>query len=354
MDFKLKNFEIGKDKPVFFIADIAANHDGDIEKAKDLIYLSAEAGADCAKFQHFDAETIVSDFGFKKLGAQQSHQKNWKKSVFETYQDASLNKDWTSELKQTCDKAGIVFMTSPYSIDLVDYVDKYVQAYKIGSGDITWLEIIHHISKKNKPVFLATGASSFKDVDRAMEALSKYKNPVVLMQCNTNYTASNNNLDYINLNVLKKYSENYPNVTLGLSDHTFGASSVLGSVALGARVIEKHFTDSNDLDGPDHKFSMNPKTWREMVDQTRELERCLGNGEKIIEQNEIETSILQRRALRAKKDLKKESTVKREDFYPLRPCPVGALEPFDLEQIINKKLAKDIDAGDVILWDDLI
>ena len=354
MDFKLKNFEIGKDKPVFFIADIAANHDGDIEKAKDLIHLSAEAGANCAKFQHFDAETIVSDFGFKKLGTQQSHQKNWEKSVFETYQDASLNREWTNELKETCDKAGIVFMTSPYSLELVDFVDDYVQAYKIGSGDITWLEIIHHISKKNKAVFLATGASSLKDVDRAMKVLLEYKNPLVLMQCNTNYTASQNNLNYINLNVLKKYSENYPDVILGLSDHTFGASSVLGSVALGARVIEKHFTDSNDLNGPDHKFSMNPSTWKEMVDQTRELEKCLGDGEKIVEQNEKETSVLQRRALRAKKDLKKDDIIRREDLFPLRPCPVGALEPFDLEKIITKKLSKDIEAGDVILWEDLI
>lgn len=353
MDFKLKNFEIGKDKPVFFIADIAANHDGDIEKAKDLIYLSAEAGANCAKFQHFDAETIVSDFGFKKMGTQQSHQKNWEKSVFETYRDASLNREWTNELKETCDKAGIIFMTSPYSIELVDFVDDYVQAYKIGSGDITWLEIIHHISKKNKPVFLATGASSSKDVDRAMEVLLKYKNPIVLMQCNTNYTASENNLNYINLNVLKKYSERYPNVILGLSDHTYGASSVLGSVALGARVIEKHFTDSNELNGPDHKFSMNPTTWKEMVDQTRELEKCLGDGEKKVEQNEKETSVLQRRALRAKKDLKKDNVIRREDFFPLRPCPVGALEPFDLEKIINKKLSKDIEAGDVISWEDL-
>ena len=152
MSIKINNYEIGIDKPTFFIADIAANHDGDLERAKELIWLSAEAGADCAKFQHFDAETIVSDFGFKSLGSQLSHQGTWKKSVFETYKEASLNRDWTEELKSTCDEAGIVFMTSPYSLELVDYVDEYVTAYKIGSGDVTWLEIIRHIASKRKPV----------------------------------------------------------------------------------------------------------------------------------------------------------------------------------------------------------
>ena len=119
--------------PAYFIADIAANHDGDIESAKDLIYLCAEAGADAAKFQHFKAETIVSDRGFKTLGSQQSHQSNWSKSVFEVYEDASVDQNWTPILKETCEKAGVTFMTTPYSLELVDLVDKYVNAFKIGS-----------------------------------------------------------------------------------------------------------------------------------------------------------------------------------------------------------------------------
>tara|TARA_B100001175_G_C19478918_1_gene625968 strand:+ start:503 stop:1567 length:1065 start_codon:yes stop_codon:yes gene_type:complete len=354
MNIKINEYEIGLDHPTFFIADIAANHDGDLEKAKELIWLSAEAGADCAKFQHFDAETIVSDFGFKNLGSQQSHQKTWKKSVFETYKEASLNREWTAELKQTCDQAGIVFMTSPYSKELVDYVDQYVPAYKIGSGDVTWLEIIDHIANKNKPVFLATGASDLSDVSDAMKVLSKKGNPVVLMQCNTNYTASENNLEYINLNVISTYSKTFPDVILGLSDHTHGCTSVLGSVALGSRVIEKHFTDSCERDGPDHKFSMDPTTWREMVDRTRELESCLGNGIKIIEDNEQETVVLQRRALRATKSLKSGEIIKESDFFPLRPCPQGALQPADLDAILNKTLKNNVTEGDVVKWEDLI
>ena len=158
--FNIGENKIGFDAPLYFIADVAANHDGDLERAKDLIYLSAEAGADAAKFQHFTANTIVSDLGFKSLGGQQSHQSKWKKSVFDVYQDASINQDWTPILKETCDKAGITFFTSPYSFDLVDAVDSFVPAYKIGSGDITWLENIEYIASKKKPIILATGGSN--------------------------------------------------------------------------------------------------------------------------------------------------------------------------------------------------
>ena len=121
-EIKIEDRIIGENYPTYFIADVAANHDGDIERAKELIYLCAEAGADAAKFQHFTADTIVSDQGFKDLGGQQSHQSKWKKSVFDVYQDASIDQDWTPILKDTCDKAGITFLTSPYSYELVDKV----------------------------------------------------------------------------------------------------------------------------------------------------------------------------------------------------------------------------------------
>ena len=353
MSIKINNYEIGIDKPTFFIADIAANHDGDLERAKELIWLSAEAGADCAKFQHFDAETIVSDFGFKSLGSQLSHQGTWKKSVFETYKEASLNRDWTEELKSTCDEAGIVFMTSPYSLELVDYVDEYVTAYKIGSGDVTWLEIIRHIASKRKPVLLATGASNLSDVKDAMEVLLAKESEIILMQCNTNYTASADNLEFINLNVLKTYAEVFPDVILGLSDHTHGCTTVLGSIALGARVIEKHFTDSCDREGPDHKFSMDPTTWREMVERSRELESSLGNGLKVVEENEKDTVVLQRRSLRATRELISGERIKRTDFFPLRPCPEDALLPSDIEEIVDRELKDNILKGDVIKWENL-
>lgn len=349
-EIKIENKFIGEKHPTYFIADIAANHDGDLEKAKDLIHLCAEAGADAAKFQHFKANTIVSDLGFKSLGAQQSHQANWKKSVFDVYKDASINPDWTPILKQTCDKAGITFLTSPYSYELVDKVNNFLSAYKIGSGDITWLGIIDYIASKNKPVILATGASSQSEVDMAIKTLLKRTSNIVLMQCNTNYTASLENFKYINLNVLKEYSKKFPDVILGLSDHTPGHATVLGAVTLGARVIEKHFTDDNNREGPDHKFSMNFKTWKDMVDRTRELEKSLGSEIKKIEDNEIETVVLQRRAIRANKDLSAGDIIKESDLVFLRPCPNEALPPYELEKIIGKKIIEPIKSGDCLKW----
>jgi len=344
---------IGIDKPTYFVADIAANHDGDLSKAKELIHLAAEAGADAAKFQHFSAETIVSDKGFKDLGSQKSHQSKWKKSVFETYKDASIDLSWTVELKNTCDKAGIAFFSSPYSIELVDHLDNYVPAYKIGSGDITWLEIIKHVAKKGKPYMIATGASSITDVERVINEVKNINNKIVIMQCNTNYTASHENFKYININVLKLYKKNFPELILGLSDHTPGHTTVLGAVTLGARVIEKHFTDDNERDGPDHKFSMNPTTWKLMVESTRELEISLGNEIKKVEENEDDTVVLQRRSIRAKKRLIKGHVIKKEDLICLRPCPKDALTPIFINNLVGKKVITDKEEGDYFKQEDL-
>jgi sialic acid synthase SpsE len=250
--------KIGGDFPTYFIADIAANHDGDLERAKDLIYLAADAGADAAKFQHFKAETIVSDFGFKTMRGHQSHQSKWKKSVFEVYKEAGVNLDWTAKLKETCDIAGIPFFTTPYALDIVDVINEFVPAYKIGSGDITWLEMIEKVASNQKPYILATGASSADDVHRAVKFALSINPMLALMQCNTNYTASLENFKYIQLNVLKTYRIMYPEIVLGLSDHTPGHATVLGAVALGARMVEKHFTDDKSRTGPDHEFSMDP------------------------------------------------------------------------------------------------
>jgi sialic acid synthase SpsE len=345
---EIQGKKIGRDFPTYFIADIAANHDGDLERAKDLIYLAAEAGADAAKFQHFKAETIVSDRGFKTLGGQQSHQSEWEKSVFEVYKDASVNLDWTETLKETCDKAGIPFFTTPYALDVVDYMDAFVPAYKIGSGDITWAEMIEKVAHKQKPYIIATGASTLDEVHRAVNTALSINPMLGLMQCNTNYTASLENFVYIQLNVLKTYRDMYPDLVLGLSDHTPGHATVLGAVTLGARMIEKHFTDDIHRAGPDHAFSMDPKSWRDMVDRTRELEAALGTGIKVVEENEMETVVLQRRALRATKNFSKEHVVTSGDFVALRPCPQDALQPFEVYNIIGKVLKRSIIEGDYL------
>ncbi len=334
------------DKSLYFIADIGANHNGSLEKAKKLIHLAKEAGADAAKFQNFQANKIVSKLGFDRMKGKLSHQSKWKKSVFEIYEDASISKDWTKILKEECDKVGIDYFTSPYDFESVDLVDPYVDLYKIGSGDISWLEIIEYILDKNKPVLIASGASTMEDVERVMDLALSKTNDLVLMQCNTNYTGSKKNYAYCNLNVLKQFAESYPNVVLGLSDHTAGHATTLGAIALGARVIEKHFTDDNNQEGPDHSFAMNPKTWREMVDRSYELLVALGDGEKKVEDNEKQSQIVQRRCLRAVSDFEKGHILTDEDFMALRPISEGGYHPYEKRDLIGKVLLEDIKAGE--------
>ena len=349
----IDNRLVGNDHPVYFIADIAANHDGDLNRALELIGLAAEAGADAAKFQHFKADSIVSDFGFRSLGGQHSHQAKWKKSVFEVYKDASVDLGWTPALRAECERAGIAFFTSPYAFDLVDAVDPFVPAYKIGSGDVTWLEMIEYIARRNKPYILATGASTMDEVDRAVECALAINPQLALLQCNTNYTGSLANFKYVQLNVLRAYREMYPDMILGLSDHTPGHATVLGAVSLGARIIEKHFTDDTGRVGPDHAFSMNPQSWRDMVDRTRELEFALGSGVKRVEANEAETVILQRRAVRAKRDLVEGTPLTRDDLEVLRPCPVDAVDAAHVQAILGRPLRRSKSKGAHISWTDL-
>jgi sialic acid synthase SpsE len=353
MEIQIGSHTIGLSQPTYFIADIAANHDGDLERALMLIRLAKEAGADAAKFQNFRAPQIVSDYGFKALGGQASHQAAWKKSVFEVYADASIPFEWTPLLKEECDKVGIDYFSSPYDFDAIDMLDPYVPAYKIGSGDINWLEALERMARKGKPLLLATGASDIGDVQRAAHLLLSINPRLVLMQCNTNYTADPENFEHIHLNVLKTYASLFPGLILGLSDHTHGHATVLGAVTLGARVIEKHFTDDNNRVGPDHKFAMNPGAWAEMVTNTRQLERALGSPDKFVAGNERETVVLQRRCLRAARDIQAGETLERIVIDVLRPATPGAILPSEIDSVMGTKAVHNIPAGKELRWVDL-
>lgn len=342
---------IGLSHPTYFIADIAANHNGSLSKAKDLIYLAKKAGADAAKFQHFRAEKIVSKFGFESMEKQLSHQAKWKKSVFEVYRDASVPWEWTEELKRHCEEVGIHFFSAPYDLEAVDMLDAYMPAYKIGSGDITWYELLDRIASKQKPVFLATGAATLDEVKAAVQRIVGVNPKLCLMQCNTNYTGSRENFRYINLNVLKTYAKEFPEVVLGLSDHTPGHTTVLGAVTLGARAIEKHFTSDRSQEGPDHSFSMDPKDWREMVDRTRELELSLGIEEKRIEENERETVLIQRRCCRAARDLEPGEILTREHIDLLRPVKPGAFLPPQIGELVGRRVKRFLPKGEAISSD---
>jgi N-acetylneuraminate synthase len=313
-----------------------------------LIELAKESGADAVKFQHFQAETIVSDKGFRDLGTSLAHQKHWKGSVFDVYRAAEFPWVWTSPLKEFSDQIGIDFFTAPYSLDLIDQVNEFIPAFKVGSGDVNWHESIRRMCSFGKPVIVATGASTFSDVSNAVNVLREENASFSIMQCNTNYTGQIDNISYSNLNVLNKYAEYFPDAILGLSDHTPGHVTVLGAISLGARLIEKHFTDDVTRNGPDHKFSMTPKTWRMMVEDSRLLESALGDGIKKIEINEEEAGIVQRRSIRYASNLKKGHLLTREDLVVLRPAPIDSLSPNLLGDVIGKILNKNVEKHDVV------
>ncbi|ABB25059.1 N-acetylneuraminate synthase [Synechococcus sp. CC9902] len=337
------------DNPLYFIADIGANHDSSLKRAKALIKTAAESGADAAKFQNFFAHSIVSDLGFKQLpNSILSHQAEWTESVFDVYDKASLSLEWTEELHSYCKECGISYMTTPYDISILEFLNQYVACWKIGSGDITWLDLISKVSQLGKPIAIATGASNFTEVCQAVNTVLQHTKKIILMQCNTNYTGCLSNFDYLNLSVLTTYKNSFPGITLGISDHTPGHISVLGAITLGAQVIEKHFTDDNNRKGPDHSFSMSPSAWESMVEASYLLHRSIGDGVKRIEDNEINPSIVQRRAIRANCDIEANSIIQESMVEFLRPCPKDALAPSSSSLVVGHRTSIFIPKGETI------
>lgn len=352
MKIKVGKRLIGDDQPTYFIADIAANHDGSLQRAKELIKLAAEAGADAAKFQNFSAASIVSEIGFAAMGKKIGHQASWGESVFEVYRKASIPLSWTPVLKATCEEFEIDYFSAAYDFEALDFLEPFVPAFKIGSGDITWHEIVEATAIKGKPVLIATGASNLEEVRQAVELIERHNSQIVLMQCNTNYTASLDNFRFQNLRALSQYASVFPTTVLGLSDHTFGHTSVLGAIALGAKAVEKHFTDDTSRSGPDHAFSMDPVSWGAMVRDARELEASMGDGFKKLEENEVESVIVQRRGLRTARAIEAGEVFSRSDITVLRPAPKSSLGADQLLQVVGKVAKRAFREGDLLLDSD--
>jgi sialic acid synthase SpsE len=348
-EIKIGDKIIGKNHPTYIIAEIGANFNGDINVAKELIKSAKECGADCAKFQTFISEKIVSDNGFSLMELKGVHG-TWGKTVGQVFKEVEFPREWHQELLEYANSIGIHFSTSPYDFEAVDLCQNLDLPFiKIGSGEITWLEMIKYISQKNKPVFLATGDATMSEIDEAIRTIEETGNEnVVLMQCITNYPSK---IENANINVLKNYQNSFEILT-GYSDHSPGPVVSLGAVSLGAVVIEKHFTlDKNDK-GPDHPHSMNPVEFKLMVDQIRDLEKALGNSRKVVVEEESETVFVQRRSLYINKNLQVGDTIKEEDIIVLRPA-LG-IPPKFKNTIIGSKLKTDIKEGFPIFWDNIL
>lgn len=340
-EIKIGNKIIGDTHPTYFIAEIGANFDGSIEKAKHLIDAAKEAGADCAKFQTFSTPRIVSEGGFSHMQLKGVHG-SWGRTVSEVFKDAEFPVAWHKEIADYCKVVGIDFSTSPYFKEAVDLDVPFI---KIGSGDITWLEMLDYITRKGKPVMLATGDATMSEIDEAVRTIEATGNKdLVLMQCITNYPSK---IESANVNVLKTYQSAF-DVLTGYSDHAPGHVVALASVVIGGRVIEKHFTLNKTDKGPDHPHSMEPQEFRFMVDSIREVERAMGSTRKEVVAEEGETVYVQRRCLYAKQDLKKGHIMTSEDIDILRPA-LG-IPPKFKPMIIGKECKEDIVKGQPLFW----
>lgn len=345
-EIKIGNKWIGENHPTYFIAEIGANFDGSIKKAKQLIDAAKNAGADCAKFQTFSTPKIVSEGGFSRMELKGVHG-SWGKTVSEVFKEVEFPISWHREIADYCEEIGIDFSTSPYFKEAVDLcIDLDVPFIKIGSGDITWLEMIDYIARKGKPVMLATGDATMSEIDEAVRVIEAAGNKdLVLMQCITNYPSK---IDSANVNVLKTYQSAF-DVLTGYSDHAPGHIVALASTVIGARVIEKHFTLSKKDKGPDHPHSMEPNEFKFMVDSIREVERAMGSTRKEVVAEEGETVFVQRRCLYAKNTLHKGQTVTEDDIDVLRPA-LG-IPPKFKSVIIGKACKEDIEKGQPLFWE---
>ena len=334
---------VGDGAPVYIIAEIGSNFDGSIDRAKQLIDLAKESGADAVKFQSFKPGSIISkdDFTEKK-----SFQSKWDKPVFEVYKNAMLPREWHSELNAYSRKKGIPFFSAPYDKEAVDLLlELDVPAFKIGSGDITFLELLEYIALKKKPVILSTGASTLEEITEAVEVIKKTgNNELILLQCITNYPSP---IEQANLRAMVALKEKF-NVPVGYSDHSPGSLVPLGAVALGACIIEKHFTDDKTRKGPDHPFAMDSKEFSEMASGIRQMEKAMGKAEKIVVPAESETVILQRRSLHTAVPIKKGQAITKEMIEVLRPAK--GLPPKEISKVVGKKASQDIEKGVPLTW----
>ncbi len=347
-ELKIGNKYIGEEYPCFIIAEAGANFkisdDSAInfKHALKLIDIAVDAKADAVKFQLYSAKKLyVKDSGSADYIGKE-------KSIFEIIKEMELPKKWLPKLKDYCDKKGIIFLCTPFDEESVDELEKInIEAYKIASYSISHIPLLKYIAGKGKPIIISTGASNLVDIEKAINALrSEGNNQIAIMQCTAKYPAP---LENINLRVIPMLKERF-NVTVGLSDHSREPFiAPMGAVALGAKIIEKHYTTDNNLPGPDHGFAILPDELKELVFNIRALETCLGNKTKDVQQSEKELYSFCRRKIFASKDIKKGEIFTRENLIILRSGKkMGVLEPEKINEIIDKVAKKDVKVNEPI------
>ncbi len=341
---KIKNTFIGENRPCFIIAEAGVNHNGNLRLAKRLVNNAKKAGANAIKFQTFKAENVV----IKNADMASYQIKNivQKKSQQVMLKDLELSFKDFIDLKDYCDQKKIIFLSTPHSFDAIDFLEDLVPAYKIGSGDITNIPTLRYIARKNKPIILGTGMSTLKEVEYAVEAIiSEGNEKIIALHCTTSYPCP---IEDANLNVIKTMKNNL-DCLVGYSDHTLGSLASIIAVSLGAVVIEKHFTIDKNLPGPDHKASLEPDEFANMVKEIRTVEKALGCKNKKPTEEEKKIMKFVRKSIVARKDIENGSIITNDMIIFKRPG-IG-IKPYEFNKIIGKKALKKIKKDEIIQID---
>src|SRR3989344_34230 len=325
---------------VFVIAEAGVNHNGSLVLAKKLVDVAKEAGADTVKFQTFKSE----DFVTKEANMANYQEKNTgkKESQLEMLKKLELSYKDFEELKKYCDQKKIMFLSTPHTESAIDFLDKLVPAFKVGSGDLTNLPLLENLAKRNKPIILSTGMGNLTEIKEAVETIKKNNDQIILLHCITNYPCPKED---VNLKAMKTIEKEFSCIT-GYSDHTEGIEVPIMAVSLGAKVIEKHFTLDKNMEGPDHKASLNPVELKLMIDKIRKNEQIeipneiLGNGLKVPNKNEVEIAKVARKSVVARMDIPLGSVITENMLIIKRPGT--GIIPKDIKKIIGKKANKII------------
>ena len=330
-------------KPCYLIAEMSANHAGDLSRALEIVHAAKEAGADCIKTQTYTADTLTIDCANDYFSI---HEGPWKgRTLYDLYREAHTPWDWLARIKEEADKVGLDYLSTPFDRTAVDFLAELgVSSYKVASFELNDLPLLRYIAAQGKPVIASTGMASLGEIERAVRTVHETGNQdLCLLKCSSAYPAPP---DDMNLRTIPHLAETF-DVAVGLSDHTLGSAAAVAAVVLGACVVEKHFCLSRSIANPDAAFSMEPAEFRQMRDDIRAVERAMGKVQYGVSAAE-EGSVAFRRSLFIVRDMKAGEEFTAENLRSIRPG--YGLAPRHYDEVIGRRAAEDICRGTPLAW----